>query len=528
MDEAMTAIIFLLILGVIGVVIYLTVSFNKYKDTDGERAEREKQARLENINYVIDETNVKNQDIYNELKDQINRTQENVNAYNQAIQFGPVSTGGGPLASGGSTGSGVTTTGLASQSTTASGGRSVTSVGGRVPDVNILGKVNAVNGLTTTDFNADGSISLKNKKAAAVVKMEGPAGTGSIDVAAGGGLMNITSGASYRDNRWVYDGNRNSTRMLLHDNVITLNTPTSTPSKDTQVSYKEQVRVHNDGMNVQDHAWVGGTVHSRNNMIWNPDWGWYHAYRSPNDQIFFGADNVNRGVWSGGPRPVSVYTDGKSRLSVANDGMVRVNRSEADKYPANWSRQGLHAFDVYASATIAAGKDGKVQSWMQNDGHVLSGDDHYQWKSLLAPWGGVLTRDPNNKVTSWMHWNQHGVGTKEWTPNAWLDWTGNVVAGKDGQYKALMEGASGNVFARGNYILTGQSKYIMHAPQDGRRSLHIAPNTGLGEGEWNWDFNKGLVLDAAANKTISKGDFCVRDTCITEDQLKKIKTATGA
>jgi hypothetical protein len=528
MEETMLAIVFLLIFGIIGVIIYLSVDFNKYKASDAERAAREKLARQEDINYVIDEANTKSQDIYNELKDQVNSTQQNVNAFNKAFQMGPLKSGSGTTATSG-TGTTVTTTGLAQQSTTASGGLPVTAVGGRVPDVNIMGKVNAVNGLETTDFAANGEFRVKNQKPVAMMKLEGAGGTGSVDVAAGGGLMNLVSGAQWKDNKWVYDGTRNSTRLLLHDDVITMNTPTTKPSAGSQVTYKEQVRVHDAGMNVRDNAWVGGKMHAQNSMTWNPGWNWHHIYRNSDDQLFFGGDDTNRGIWSHGKRPVGVYTEGKPRLSVANDGMVRVNRSEADKYPAGWSRGGLHAFDGYFNATVAVGQDGGVTSmmnnngvyvnkegtsWMDRWGNVLAGKS-YDWNALMeGQTGNIYSRHPGTKKVNGMM-TPYGIYTGD-------NW--NWRAGMDGKSGNIWN--HGSIYSGGDHIHSGPNRWISHSPDDGRHVLYISPTKRYDS--WEWDWNKGIALDEPNNKVIAKGNLCVGNTCINEDQLKKIKTAASA
>jgi hypothetical protein len=60
----------------------------------------------------------------------------------------------------------------------------------------------------------------------------------------------------------------------------------------------------------------------------NPDWNWLHVHRDAGDQLFFGGDAANRGIWSEGSRPVTVYTQGQPRLTVEGDGSaVRANTS---------------------------------------------------------------------------------------------------------------------------------------------------------------------------------------------------------
>ena len=41
----------------------------------------------------------------------------------------------------------------------------------------------------------------------------------------------------------------------------------------------------------------------------------------------------------------------------------------------------------------------------------------------------------------------------------------------------------GDLVVKGNIILDGDNKWIIHTPDDGRKSLYIAPWEG---GGWNW------------------------------------------
>jgi hypothetical protein len=519
MDEAIFAVIFILILGIVGVVIYLSVDFSAYKAKDAGRADQEKIERVQSINYVIDEANTKNQQMYDELKNDVTSTQMNLNEYNRVIQLGSRN--------------GVTTTGLAGTSTTASGGTSITNVGGVLPDMNLLSKVNAVNGLSTTDFTANGMVNIKQTTANPVVKMEGPAGTGSIDVAAGGGLMNITSGARWENNRWVYDKDgRNSTRVLLHDNAITLNTPTSSAKKGEQVHYKEQVRVDNNGMSVRDNSYTGGTAFARTFQSWNPGWNWLHIMRNANDQIYFGADDVNKGIWNVGQKPVSIYTEGIPRMSVTNKGVVKVNRSEADPYPSGWGN-GIHSWDGYFNGTVGVGQNGGLHTYMNNDGvyvnregsaymdrwgNVIAGKPGFQWRALMSGQdGNIYTRDNGGNVNTVQTGTGHGLWGRNW------DWR----AGIDGSNGNIWH--NGTLFTGQNYVLNGSSKHIIHSPSDGRKALYIAPNMTNDANDWRWDWQNSLELNQKTKSLkVNGGNLCVGNTCISEAQLQKIKQSAGA
>ena len=49
----------------------------------------------------------------------------------------------------------------------------------------------------------------------------------------------------------------------------------------------------------------------------------------------------------------------------------------------------------------------------------------------------------------------------------------------------------GDLVVKGNIILDGTNKWIIHTPDDGRKTMYIAP---WGNGDWNWD--KQVVFNA--------------------------------
>jgi len=91
----------------------------------------------------------------------------------------------------------------------------------------------------------------------------------------------------------------------------------------------------NHGINVGDWgaAWVnvgrGNTATTVKGTLSvdggnNDKWNWVRVFRNDGDHLYFGGDNTNRGIWSHGDRPFSIYTGGQNRVSVDKDGRVDV------------------------------------------------------------------------------------------------------------------------------------------------------------------------------------------------------------
>lgn len=121
---------------------------------------------------------------------------------------------------------------------------------------------------------------------------------------------------------------------------------------------------------------INGTLAVSNG---NNGWNWLKMYRDEGDHLYFGADGGNRGIWSHGERPFSIYTSGANRFSIDKNGqtnvngpmnvngLLKVNRGPGDKYPDGWGA-GVHSWDVYANATIAAGQNGGVNAFFNSAG----------------------------------------------------------------------------------------------------------------------------------------------------------------
>jgi hypothetical protein len=82
-------------------------------------------------------------------------------------------------------------------------------------------------------------------------------------------------------------------------------------------------------------------------------------------------------------------------------------------------------------------------------------------------------------------------------PKLYFDKTGKLgISGTGGSYLSNSGSSfAGDVSIGSNLILDGTNKWILHTPDDGRKTLYIAPR---GTSDWNWD--SGSSFDATTGK----------------------------
>ena len=129
--------------------------------------------------------------------------------------------------------------------------------------------------------------------------------------------------------------------------------------------------------------------------------------------------------------------------TVKINGKLATNNLDPNNMPDGWSG-GIRTYDLYSSATIACGPDGKqIKSYLNS-----SGDGYF---------AGNLN-----------------VGSLK---------IGNTVINEDHLKILTTAKFPGDFTVGGNIILDGDNKWIIHSPDDGRKTLYIAP---MENGGWNW------------------------------------------
>lgn len=215
----------------------------------------------------------------------------------------------------------------------------------------------------------------------------------------------------------------------------------------------------------------------------NPASNWFHVYRGDSDQLLFGSDDANRGVMSVGDRPLNVYTKGQSRLSIDATG----NRVKAS---------------VSNLVVGTSDDDGKNISLFSTGGDGAEMGGNYQGGLMSAR--GIGFKNRVDGATRFMHDTKTGDTT---------------IAGKL---------SAGDVSTKGNVKFTGGNNWIIHAPNDNRRALYIAPSAAYNNDTWNWNAHSRIEADGnffVANRLTSASNLCIGDVCLTKEELLKLKNA---
>ena len=162
--------------------------------------------------------------------------------------------------------------------------------------------------------------------------------------------------------------------------------------------------------------------------------------------------------------------------------MLRVGRSATDKWPESLSNQvgGVHAYDVYANDSIAAGKDGDIAAYFNSSGSIVG-------QNISTASGVAITNpDPGPLIQK-----SYGTNGSRYGVGQFPSGTTRVYAGEE------MTAASVNL--------------------------------GFSKSDGTFDDVIKVSKEGSTYKTsVTDGKLCVQDTCITKAALDKIVQSTGA
>jgi hypothetical protein len=222
---------------------------------------------------------------------------------------------------------------------------------------------------------------------------------------------------------------------------------------------------------------------------------------------------------------------------------MRVNRSSEEKWPSGWG-QGLHAWDVYANGTIGAGKDGGLAAYLNSGGHVVANS------SLRTPGfyssgagndfkGGASVHNPNNWGT---HFPWHGDqknyvrGDTEMRGNVNsigdLTVGGNLSMAQNANVQGKLYFGDPALSTNAHGTNNSDPYYIEKKVFSGNNSqLRLTINDDHDESFqiWGQSCSAGNCHGEGQPrfKFYADGRMCIKDTCINEDDLKKLKGAIG-
>ncbi len=235
----------------------------------------------------------------------------------------------------------------------------------------------------------------------------------------------------------------------------------------------------------------------------NANANWIKAKRNDNDELSFGGDANNRGIWSHGPRDFSIFTGGANRLSVAPNGLI-TNRSDVAApsigratndnayfninalnssnaaHPGTAVHQGL---SLAPSGGLSVGEMRKMpggQAYIQKNlkvGHTIQGG----WVDNAT----ITSHAPNGKVGASFGGNNH------WSHFPWSDGHTYIRPGND----------------QGN-ILVGDigTKHVGVGAHNGSTEVRLGPHSWLPHADGN-----SYIRPGRQNQNVNIGDMWTKE-----------------
>jgi hypothetical protein len=165
---------------------------------------------------------------------------------------------------------------------------------------------------------------------------------------------------------------------------------------------------------------------------------------------------------------------------------LATNNLDPNNMPDGWGG-GLRIYDGYASGTMGFGPDGKsLKAYMNSSGNaMISGN-----LDVTTIKTGAITSDDWFRVKNdnGFYFQDRGGGW-HMSDNTWIRSYGgkNVYCNAEIRANRMSTEGSmvidGDLVVKGNIVLDGDNKWIIHTPDDGRKTLYIAP---FENGGWNW------------------------------------------
>jgi hypothetical protein len=191
-------------------------------------------------------------------------------------------------------------------------------------------------------------------------------------------------------------------------------------------------------------------------------------------------------LWSGTNSYLNGNTNVTGKFSTAQGISVTNPGVLIDKnYGSDSDRYGIGQFDNGATRVYAATKFGPATVNLSLAKNNNQFDDILTIRTdrttnIKGPLG--VSKD-NDVPGDWTGVNAQRRDGR-WTHLDWKDNGVNYLRGYTQVDDGL--GVSGNVNVTGDIVTNGGNNWIIHTPDDGRRTMYIAPSGTAGNQDWNW------------------------------------------
>ena len=268
------------------------------------------------------------------------------------------------------------------------------------------------------------------------------------------------------------------------------------------------------------------------------DWNWLRVSGNHGDNAYLGSDGGNRGIWADGPRDFTIYNQGRAGLTVKQDGSSGASSSSSASGGINANAAGdinvgakmffkdktfsttpndANGSDPYYLEKVIAGNNGSSLRLTINDdadeslqiwGNSCAAGDcsgkgtkshHFRADGSAAHRGAVVAGNPDTAQDTWgfnFGLQTYNPVVKQWSHFPWVDGRNYVrgpltVDGSDATINGAVNvngylTAKQGIAVRDDIVYNGGNNWILHTPDDGRRTLYIAPSRAYGNTDWNW------------------------------------------
>lgn len=232
-------------------------------------------------------------------------------------------------------------------------------------------------------------------------------------------------------------------------------------------------------------------------------WNWMHVYRNDNDQLMFGGDNTNRGIWSWGGRPFTIYQQGNVALTIDNATKTTTKNLNVDGHLNVQNR-------LFFKDPIFNDKPGTTNNddpyYMEK---VIDGNDASHLRL-------TMNNNPNESLQIWgdacREGNCNGIGAMRHRFDAEGNaWHRSHVDAQNIQGRDRVSAGGDKTFMRNDGLIEGDNV---------NARSHIRAGNGAAFMRNDGTIYAGNMVDGQTVR--ARGALCVGGTCINESQLQRL------
>lgn len=240
---------------------------------------------------------------------------------------------------------------------------------------------------------------------------------------------------------------------------------------------------------------VGQRISSLDNNVANVNKSLSQSIQSVSNNLGKDIQDVNNNLKTNISGVEKTFQDSVRRLDDTDINILKATESSLAK--ANLTNGGKIQGDIDVATVVKSAKYKIGDKWTLSGVGDAQGNDE---------WLRFFNKDANG------YYGGLAAG-KLYSDNSIQSKTGNIDTTLN---------VGGDFNTGGNIIMSGNNRWIIHTPKDGRKTMYIAAAGANGD----WDFSKQVRIEPDSsmyvdNVTANK-KLCIGSTCVDEAKLKKL------